>query len=166
MFRALLPSRIFKRRGKEVAIQSSQMRRRGSRKISFLNSLSSSIVSLRRHVCRPGNVQDAQRERRSTKVTEEVPPLWWLRAAPLIQMQTIFFTVVLYAWLILRVMHSGMDIIWWTPGNWSVTINRSSKMMPPSPTVGFGPRCWVQRDVDRRANERCSSVHGQLKQQR
>lgn len=68
-----------------------------------------------------------------------------LCASLVIQTITIFFTDVLYPWLILRVMHAWIEIILWTPANWSRTINRSSKMIPlPSP-VGLAPQRWVQR---------------------
>lgn len=74
-------------------------------------------------------------------------PLHCFCTSSFIQTQTIFFAFVLYPWLILRVRHDWMDIILWTPANWSRTINRSSKMILLPPTVGFALRCWVQRRV-------------------
>lgn len=139
-----------------MAIQSCQMDQPNSWKIIFLHALCGSIVSLK-------DMQD--RKGLQTIFTQRS---WQYRSnqtRSIIQTQTILFAVVLYPWLIIRVMHDWMDIILWTPANWSRTINRSSKMIPLPPTVGFALRCWVQRTGDRRANERCRSAQSRLKRQ-
>lgn len=118
-------------------------------KIIFLHIPSSSVGSLGRHTDNLGkesrrfSILAVHNSNRGSSWST----LHFLCVSPIIQIQTILFAVVLYPWLILRVMHAGMDIILWTPANWSWTINGSSKMILLPLTVGFALQCWVQRTM-------------------
>ena len=170
MFGAFFPSRLFKKeKKKNTTIQSSQMYRHSSWKIVFLHSLSSSFVSLRGHMENLGKDSKifSHQDLCSRKVCEEVPaPLYTVfYDSSIIQTQTIFFTVVLYPWMILWVMHAGMDIILWTPANWSRTIKKDHQRWSRCPWQSALPCDAKFKGWRSWANEGCCSADSQPKQQ-